>query len=181
MADPIDSFGKIVPDLYYDLIARLLPGGALLAAIVFTIPKTSLLFALHRKYELWFLVFGGYVVGMLLTGVSSLLFDIVLGGLVSIANPQLANTIGGHDHYVRIEETTKDHPEYASRIGKMVAEKVCLENGIAAAALLYFFLPPTPTASELIAQLPMVSLGLVVGWVVRALALQGRVNVANKA
>ncbi len=175
MADPLESLVKAVPDLYYDLIARLLPGGSILAAMVFTLQSDALLVEIHKKYGLWFLVFGGYVAGMILTGLSSLAFDIVLGGLASLASPNLANAIGGHTHYTRVEDVSRSYPGEATRIWKMVAEKVCLENGIVAAALLYL-LPVGAATAQLTSALPLLLAGLTLAWLVRAIALQGRLE-----
>lgn len=49
MADPFEAAGKIVPDIYYDLIARILPGGAYLAAVVFSIDANALLASVNAK------------------------------------------------------------------------------------------------------------------------------------
>lgn len=181
MSSPLDEAAKLVPDLYYDLIARILPGGSLLAALVFSLPSSALLVVVHEKYGLWFLAFGGYISGMLLTAISSIIVDVILGGIISIKNPTLANTIGGHEHYLKVERTVRSHPEQSVRLWKMVAEKVCIENGIVAVLALRFILPSTSNASEITTALPLVLVGLILAWVLRAISLSGRIAAANEA
>lgn len=179
MANPLEEAAKLVPDLYYDLIARILPGGSLLTAFVFSLPDKALLSEVHAEYGLWFLAFGGYIIGMILTALSSILFDVIVFRLVSLKNPTLASAIGGQEHYLSIERTVRKHPDQSSRIWKMVAEKVCFENGVIAVVALWVLLPSTPKASEITSTLPLAFLGILVAWVLRAISLSGRVDSAN--
>lgn len=179
MADPFEAAGKIIPDMYYDLIARILPGGTYLAAIVFTIDANALLARINAKYGLVFLVIGGYIIGMILTGISSLAVDLLVPALLKRASPSWASAIGGASYFVALESAVQKQPSQAARTWKMAAEKVCFENGLAACALLYLLLPPTTTGMEIQSQLPIFSTGVAIAWLLRTAALHGRVMAAN--
>jgi hypothetical protein len=180
MADPLEAASKIVPDMYYDLIARILPGGAYLAAIVFATDDNALLARIHAQYGFVFLVFGGYIIGMILTGFSSLVVDLLVPALVKSARPRWALAIGGVSYYVALEGAVQKQPSQAARTWKMAAEKVCFENGLAACALLYLLLPQNAAAMEIQSQLPIFSTGVAIAWLLRTVALHGRVMAANR-
>lgn len=179
MADPLEAAGKIVPDMYYDLIARIIPGGACLAAIVFAVDANALLARINAKHGLVFLVIGGYIVGMILTGISSLAVDLLVPALLKWARPKWASAIGGASYFVDLESAVQRQPSQAARTWKMAAEKVCFENGLAACALLFILLPPTAAGMEIQSQLPMFSAGVAIAWLLRTAALYGRVLSAN--
>ncbi|HRD90436.1 MAG TPA: hypothetical protein PK752_19600 [Accumulibacter sp.] len=86
-----------------------------------------------------FLVIGGNIVGMILTGLSSLIVDVLVPAFVKNARPRWALEIGGASYYVALECAVQKQPSQAARTWKTAAEKVCFENGLAACALLYVF------------------------------------------
>lgn len=180
MADPFDAACKIVPDLYYDLIARILPGGTYLAAVVFAIDANALLARVNDKYGLMFLMIGGYIVGMILTGISSLLVDLLIPAALKWVRPRWASAIGGASYFVALESAVQKQPGQAARTWKMAAEKVCFENALVACALLFLFLPLTAAGQEVQAQLPLFSVGVAIAWMLRTVALYGRVMTANR-
>ncbi|HRE72940.1 MAG TPA: hypothetical protein PLC14_20860 [Accumulibacter sp.] len=179
MADPLESAGKIVPDMYYDLIARIIPGGAYLSAIVFSSDDKSLLAQLDTKYGFVFIVIGGYIIGMILTGISSLVVDLLVPAALKWAWARGASAIGGASYYVNLERAVENEPQQAARTWKMAAEKVCFENGLVACALLYFFLPPTAAGMQVHEHLLIFSTGVAIAWLLRTAALYGRVMTAN--
>ena len=74
MADPVDRAVSMVPDLFFDLIARIFPGATVLSYIIFVL-KPEPLVAAHNTHSIWFLLVGGYIVGLALTSISLQLFD----------------------------------------------------------------------------------------------------------
>ena len=180
MSDPLETAAKLVPDLYYDLIARVIPGGAALAAVVFSVPN-GVLKTVHHDYKIWFLLFGGYLAGMLLTGASAVLFDLLLVGALTKVKPAWARAVGGREHYLVVERVSRSHPEQNVNIWKMVAEKVCFENGIVAVILLALLLPNTPAAAEVRSALPLIAIGAAAAWLLRTISLDGRIKAADEA
>jgi hypothetical protein len=173
--------GKVIPDLYYDLIARILPGGSAAALLTYVVDEKSLIGSLHTEYKLSFLIFAGYIIGMILTGLSSLIFDGLFAKLVDFFSATNTNAVGGRKHYAAIERITRQKPEQSGRIWKMVAEKVFFENCITAVLLFLITLPHISKTGPILNALPLCLLPLAIGWLLRTLALSGRVSAANEA
>jgi hypothetical protein len=77
-SEPIDKLASLVPDLFFDAIARVLPGGVILSYVVFVRRPPPLVEA-YDKHPAWWLLAGGYIVGLMLTSISLPTFDFIWG------------------------------------------------------------------------------------------------------
>jgi hypothetical protein len=180
MSTALETATKIIPDLYYDLIARVIPGGALLATLSFAEASgPSLLYDAHREHGLWFLAFGGYLVGLFLTGASSVFFDLILSPAVGLFNRELAIAVGGTAHYNRLDAIARHNPDDGSRIWKMAAEKVCMENVLVASIVLHFAVTATPIGRQVQVLIPLVAGAAFVAWLLRVVSLHLRIKAST--
>jgi hypothetical protein len=137
MSDALDTITKTVPTLYYDLIARFVPGAASLGVLIWLSPYT--LHDVERFTHLsggafiGALVGAGYLYGLLLTP---------LGGI-----PEFLLQVSGKsfEHYSPawiwncVDAIGVQKEEAAAVFGKMAAEVTLCENllaGVTLAALL---------------------------------------------
>jgi len=129
MADTLDKISEIVPTLYYDLIARFVPGAATLGAYLYFAHQS--LHELERNTHLTgaafiaVLIGGSYLLGLVLTPIGT-----VSGALFA----KLANAYTRSNRYridevwKKVDELARKDPAAAPIFGKMAAEVTLCEN-----------------------------------------------------
>jgi endonuclease YncB( thermonuclease family) len=127
----LEKAAGIVPTLYYDIIARIIPGSAFIVA--FTWNGQAALPRWIEKGEFGsgvLFIFFSYVSGMLLTAVG-LIFDLAW----MVLSWHIPNLWSPWDISHKIDEMTKKDPLGAAALLKMFAEVTLFENVLAAMAV----------------------------------------------
>lgn len=144
LPDTIDKVTEVVPEVFYDLIARIAPGMLfLLGAIHFLDPDVSLpVWKIVTEHVMWALFIGGYVVGLLLAQGSVILFDFLISlpvnallkwgaarpGRLARFGDWMGGQIGDQHLVPRIDRIAARSAESGKVLRKMLAEKVLIEN-----------------------------------------------------
>jgi hypothetical protein len=125
----LEKGASVVPTLYYDIIARIIPGSAFIAAVSWdkshAVPEW--INAGQVGSGLLFVCFS-YLAGMLLTSISVLLFDLAIWQLLSIFIPGLWSPWAISEN---IDELSATKPAAAAELLKMFGEATLFENALA--------------------------------------------------
>jgi hypothetical protein len=127
-AKELEKLGGVIPSLYYDIIARIIPGCVLIAAFAWNGESTinSLLKDATFGSGFFFLL-GGYVVGMLLTTIA-LFFDFVWW---MVAKRRPCELLSPWEAALLIDKIGHINPTAGITLFKMFAEVTFFENLLA--------------------------------------------------
>lgn len=113
----MQKFFEVIPNIYYDAIARMLPGVICIAYVFYCSPVDGLHGKDRADLSIW-LVAGGYVLGLALTALSSFLRQ----NFREDAHKARNRT------YDRLDGIACLAPEFAVGLWKMLSETVLFEN-----------------------------------------------------
>jgi hypothetical protein len=127
MPDALEKLGESIPSVYYDLIARVVPGGALIALIALTEPDVSALFErLEPLAGTLVAVAVSYLAGILLTPLGSLLFEAPV--LVASRGYAPARQFAADRLWPVIDRIGHRNAALAGTLAKMAAEVTLCQN-----------------------------------------------------
>ena len=180
MADFLENVARSVPTLFYDAVARICPG----TAFLFFVGKQGLAAPASTGFDLMTLVVGGYIVGVLLTVASSIVFDGPLE-LLSLLSTRLRG-LSPNRLWDQIDSLDVYSERHAMLLAKIDAEMTLCQNlFVAFVALIYL-----QRGHYLIRDTPVLDVGKPLSWTVgvmilasvvhRTLILYRRVNVLSR-
>jgi hypothetical protein len=119
----MDKLVALVPNVYYHVIGRMLPGASVLACLVF-FPATRVLVLNPDGGYMWTVILiGGYTLGLMLTASSAFVFNVLL---------QLYSAPAYTEHrkplHARIGDIARKDSAVAVGFWKMTAENALFEN-----------------------------------------------------
>lgn len=137
---PVEALEKglgLIPTLYYDIIARIIPGAIFCIAATCNL-SVNVLQELNSTPAILFLIGAGYIAGLVLTGIS-LVFDFAIwdrldcirtwpGCCVALQGFQRDNLKGPADVALDIDEIIVLDRSQGENLFKMFAEAVAVEN-----------------------------------------------------
>lgn len=117
----LSSLGKLIPSVYYDLIARICPGVGFLLALLWH--KIHIFDGLvSNAWIAFFILLGaGYIAGLVLTALSSVYFFSVGWLLRRCLHVPLDDWHGN-------DKISKENPEVGMTLAKMGAEETLAQN-----------------------------------------------------
>lgn len=124
MPDVIESISRSIPVFFYDFLARVCPGAVLLYFV--GLPGRLLLSTKLEAADFAVLAIGGYVIGILLTVISSLVFDGSLE-LVSHLSKRLHRMSLNHI-WDQIDALDRHDERHARLLVKIEAEMTFCQN-----------------------------------------------------
>lgn len=124
MADIIETISQSIPVFFYDVLARLLPGAILLYFV--GLPGKPLLSAKLEIADFVVLAVGGYATGILLTVISSLMFDAPLE-LISHLSPRFRK-VSINRLWDQIDHLDVYNERHARLLVKIEAEMTFCQN-----------------------------------------------------
>ena len=114
---------RLLPNFYYHLVGRLIPGAAVLACLVFFPSTRSLVLDPDGGYVWTVILIGGYTLGLMLSTSSTFVFDVLSRLYSAPAYPEYRQPLTA-----RIGEIARKDSRIALIFWKMTAEKVLFEN-----------------------------------------------------
>jgi hypothetical protein len=133
MPDPLEQLGSAIPSLYYDLIARVVPGLTLLGIAYLGTPQRSHVAAAAARFDsaaaILATIILAYVVGILVTPLGSLIFE-APGILAARRRPELKKYASDR-LWLIIDTVETKNASVASTLAKMAAEVTLCQNILA--------------------------------------------------
>jgi hypothetical protein len=139
MSDIGERVASVVPSVYYDLIARVLPGAATIAGVMWASRATPLnltsVTGLGEASLLLAVAGAAYVVGLLITPLGSFLCELplrILGSRVPSVRDFSSQVL-----WKRIRKVEQADPAFGATLAKMAAEVTLCQNLVAAVVVMW--------------------------------------------
>jgi len=132
MPEGFEKVGEVIPSLFYDLIARIVPG-ATVAVVVSYLNRKTFHPNVDRVERIALLIGAGYVIGLLLSAIST-------GILWVLTRPPALRSYADEAFWASIKKY-QSNKDLSVLFAKMVAESTCCENFVIAVPLIAKFDP----------------------------------------
>jgi len=170
MSEFLENVSRSVPVLFYDLLTRICPGAVFLYFAGLSGKQRSPTSGTMEALDFIMLVFGGYIVGILLTVISSLMFDApleLLGRLSTRLGRLSPNQI-----WDQIDSIDIRSERHAMLLVKVEAEMTFCQNLF----VVFLALIALQRAGYLVHENTLFDLGKPVAWVVGSIILAAVVH-----
>jgi len=179
MPDPLEQLGAAIPSVYYDLIARVIPGLTLLGIGVLGCPHRDQLKAIFGRLDaaaaVLVCIAAGYLIGILVTPLGSL-FEVPW--ILAARKTRATHKYGSDRLWIVIDAVEKKNASVGGTLAKMAAEVTLCQN-IAAGSFALLFIPSVRTSFRLATIVTWLLL-TVLSTLFRAFVLQRRAAVVAK-
>jgi hypothetical protein len=132
MAEGFSKIGEVIPSVFYDLIARIMPGTTVVVTVSY-LNRQTFHPDVDRIERIALIIGAGYVVGLLLSAIST-------GLLWLLTRHGKLRPYADESFWAKIKKYQGDR-ELSALLAKMVAESTCCENLVIAVPLIAIFDP----------------------------------------